>query len=134
MNSYSCCKTLSIGAKKVSILSVLLRLVSEENRLKLICILRTGEHCVCEMMEHVDLSQSLVSHHLKDLKKVDIVTDEKRGLRVYYTLTDKGKNIADLLFTIPEIVDFARSIKEGKSSSVKHLSKDLGEALEVKLL
>jgi len=53
------------------------------------------------MMEHVDLSQSLISHHLKDLKEMGVVSDEKRGLRVYYSLTQKGVKITNLLFSIP---------------------------------
>lgn len=72
--------------------------------MKLLCILRRGEHCVCELMDHVDLSQSLVSHHLKDLKEIGVVIDEKRGLRVYYSLTDKGIHITNLLFQIPKEV------------------------------
>ena len=51
-------------------------------------------------MEHVDLSQSLISHHLGDLKDIEVVTDAKRGLYVYYSLTEKGKKITDLLFQI----------------------------------
>lgn len=102
MRSYNCCSPNSQEAKHVSNLSGILKLVSEESRLKLLCILRRGEHCVCEMMEHVDLSQSLISHHLKDLRDAGIVTDEKRGLRVYYSLTDKGEYIANLLFQIPK--------------------------------
>jgi len=102
MNSYSCCSPSSNESKKVASLSGVLKIVSEESRLKLLCILRQGEHCVCEIMEHVDLSQSLISHHLSDLKEVDVVTDEKLGLRVYYSLTKEGKRITDLLFKIPE--------------------------------
>ena len=102
MNSYSCCSALSKESKQVNALSALLKVVTEESRLKLICILRQKEHCVCELMEHVNLSQSLISHHLKDLKETGIVIDEKRGLRVYYSLTDQGKNIANLLFNIPK--------------------------------
>jgi len=77
-----------------------LKIVSEPSRLKLMCILRKGEHCVCEMMEHADLSQSLISHHLRDLKDAGIVTNKKQGLRVHYELTPKGKQITDLLFTL----------------------------------
>jgi len=51
-------------------------------------------------MEHVELSQSLISHHLKDLKEINVVQDEKRGLYVYYSLTKRGKEITDLLFQI----------------------------------
>lgn len=102
MSSYSCCSPSSSESKQVTTLSGLLKIVSEESRLKLLCILRQGEHCVCEIMEHVDLSQSLISHHLSDLKEAGVVIDEKRGLRVYYSLTNDGKRVTDLLFKIPE--------------------------------
>jgi len=104
MGSYSCCSPSSSESRQVTILSGVLKLVSEESRLKLLCILRRGEHCVCELMEHVDFSQSLISHHLKDLKEAGILTDQKRGLRVYYSLTAKGKLITDKLFGISKEV------------------------------
>ena len=101
MSSFSCCSRPSRESKQVISLSALLKIVSEESRLKLLCILRRGEHCVCELVDHVDFSQSLVSHHLSDLKEVGVVTNEKRGLRVYYSLTAEGKRITKLLFNIP---------------------------------
>lgn len=100
MSSYSCCTSSCIESKHVTSLSSILKIVSEESRLKLLCILQKGKHCVCEMKEHVNLSQSLISHHLKDLKEADIVKDEKIGLYVYYSLTKKGKHIINLLFKI----------------------------------
>ena len=100
MSSYSCCSSKSVESKQINSLVSLLRIVSEKNRLKLLCILQKGSHCVCEMMEHINLSQSLISHHLKDLKKAEIVQDEKKGLRVYYSLTEKGKYIINLLFNL----------------------------------
>jgi ArsR family transcriptional regulator len=102
MDSYSCCSSSSEESKQVTSLSSILKIVSEESKLKLLCILRQGEHCVCELMDHVDMSQSLISHHLSDLKEAGIVIDDKRGLRVYYSLTEKGKHITDLLFSIPK--------------------------------
>jgi len=100
MSSYSCCASSSSESKQVASLSSILQIVSEESRLKLLCILRKGEHCVCELMQHVKMSQSLISHHLKDLKESGIVKDEKKGLRVYYSLTKKGEHIINLLFRI----------------------------------
>lgn len=100
MDSYRCCLSTSRAGRDIVELSALLKLVAEESRLKLLCILSSGECCVCELVKHVDLSQSLISHHLKDLKDAGIVADDKRGLRVYYSLTDKGRHITDLLFKV----------------------------------
>jgi ArsR family transcriptional regulator, arsenate/arsenite/antimonite-responsive transcriptional repressor len=100
MYSYSCCSPDKNEYKKVSSLSSLLRLVGENNRLQILCILRQGKHCVCEINEHVKASQSLISHHLKDLKEGGLLSDEKQGLNVFYSLTPEGKRITDLLFII----------------------------------
>ena len=100
MSSYNCCTPSSKESKYVTSLSQLLKIVSEESRLKILCILRNGKYCVCELMDHVGLSQSLISHHLRDLKEAGIVVDEKKGLRVYYSLTKKGKRIISSLFKL----------------------------------
>jgi ArsR family transcriptional regulator len=100
MNSYDCCSEKSSKSKKVSNLLSLLKIVSENSRLQILCILQTGEHCVCELMEASNLSQSLISHHLKDLKNANLVSDKKEGKWVHYSLTDEGKRITNLLFQI----------------------------------
>lgn len=97
MGSYNCCAPNKKEFKKIVSLSSLLRIISEKNRLKLLCTLKNSEHCVCETMEHVNLSQSLISHHLADLKNASLVVDEKRGQRVYYRLTKLGNKIMSLL-------------------------------------
>ena len=101
MSSYSCCSSNNKEYKQVGSLSSLLQLVGENSRLQILCILRQGEHCVCEINEHIKASQSLISHHLKDLKEGGLIKDNKHGLNVYYHLTPEGKRITDLLFEIP---------------------------------
>ena len=74
----------------------ILKIIAEENRLRILCILKNGERCVCQVIDYLGLSQSLVSHHLKSLKDAGLIQDSKRGLWVYYSLTDYGKRIANL--------------------------------------
>jgi len=100
MSSYNCCTPDEQEFRHISSLSSLLKLVGEESRLKILCILKQGQHCVCEVEKHVNLSQSLISHHLKDLKEAGLITDEKRGQWVYYSLTNKGKKVSDILFNL----------------------------------
>ena len=100
MVSYDCCSSSDSKSKKVGELSVLLKIVSENSRLQILCILQTGEHCVCELMESSNLSQSLISHHLKDLKDANLVSSKKVGKWVHYSLTNEGKRITNLLFQI----------------------------------
>jgi len=100
MSSYSCCSDTTPKSKQVTTLASLLKIVAEENRLKILCILQNGELCVCKIFEQLKLSQSLVSHHLRDLKEVGVIKSEKRGLYVHYSLTDEGKRITNSLFQI----------------------------------
>ena len=100
MSSYKCCTSDRREETQLTTLTSLLKLVGEESRLKLLCVLSRGSHCVCEMKGHLSLSQSLISHHLSDLKEAGMVKDEKKGLRVYYSLTEKGKRITHLLFKL----------------------------------
>jgi ArsR family transcriptional regulator, arsenate/arsenite/antimonite-responsive transcriptional repressor len=102
MRSYDCCSVNKDKTTRVQELSSLLKLVSDNNRLQLLCILQNGEHCVCQLMEHVKLSQSLISHHLKDLKDFGLVSDRKDSKWSYYALTPKGKKVTDLIFKIEE--------------------------------
>lgn len=100
MGSYKCCSSDGSKSKKLGELTALLKLVSDNSRLQILCILKNSEHCVCELMEETKLSQSLISHHLKDLKEANLVSDRKDGKWVHYSLTNGGKRITNLLFQI----------------------------------
>jgi ArsR family transcriptional regulator len=63
-----------------------LKIISEENRLKILCILREEEKCVCDIWQCLDLAQNLVSHHLKVLKDFGLVSSRQEGLKVFYKL------------------------------------------------
>lgn len=103
MGSYCCCVVYRKEYKQVNSLSSLLKIVAEQSRLKILCILKQGQHCVCELMEHTQLSQSLISHHLKDLKDAGLVVAEKKEQWAYYSLTDKGKRITNVIFDLENI-------------------------------
>ena len=70
---------------------VFLKIVSDENRLNILCILKNKELCVNDIWQYLDLSQNLVSHHLKVLKDFGLVQSKKDGVKVIYSL--KLKNI-----------------------------------------
>lgn len=55
-------------------------------RLRLVDELATGEKCVCELVASVGSGWSTVSRHLSVLRSAGVVTDQKRGLQVFYRL------------------------------------------------
>lgn len=64
--------------------------LAEEKRLRILDILRTGEHCVCDLTAEMDAGQSLLSHHLKVLREAGLVTDRRAGRWSYYSLVPEA--------------------------------------------
>ena len=61
--------------------------LADDTRLKsLLLIQQVGEACVCDLMYALDLEQPKISRHLADLRRCEIVQDERRGKWVYYRL------------------------------------------------
>lgn len=67
-----------------------LRIISEKNRLKILCMLRKKEKCVCEIWQYLDLPQNLISHHLKVLKDFGLINSRKDGTRIFYSLNQNN--------------------------------------------
>lgn len=64
----------------------LLRALSNENRLMLLCLLFEGEKTVGELNESLDLSQSALSQHLAMLREEGMVRTRRAGQSIYYGL------------------------------------------------
>lgn len=69
--------------------------MSDDTRLKSILIInQLEEACVCELMAALELDQPKVSRHLAELRKCNILQDERRGKWVYYQLHTQLPNWA----------------------------------------
>lgn len=65
--------------------TTLLAALSEPPRLRAMQILSDGkEHCVCELMKDIQISQSRMSRHMGYLKKAGLVTDRRDAQWVRY--------------------------------------------------
>ncbi len=62
----------------------------DENRLKILEQLRTGEKCACKLLEDLQITQSTLSHHMKLLCDADIVQGRKEGKWVHYSINPEG--------------------------------------------
>ncbi|MBN2026198.1 MAG: winged helix-turn-helix transcriptional regulator [Actinobacteria bacterium] len=67
-------------------LSETLRVISDPNRLRILCALFSGEKCVCEIEEGLAISQPLASHHLGVLREAGLVAVRKEGTSSFYSL------------------------------------------------
>lgn len=62
--------------------------LSDENRLRILLSVSNGKKSVSSIVDELGLSQPLVSHHLKELKRSLLVTIERSGPFIYYELAD----------------------------------------------
>jgi DNA-binding transcriptional ArsR family regulator len=63
--------------------------LSDGNRLRILLLISDGRKSVSAIVEALELSQPLVSHHLKELKRSLMVNVEREGPFVYYELADE---------------------------------------------
>lgn len=64
----------------------LLKMLADETRLAVVRQLMEGPKHVCEINESLGLEQSLLSHHLKILRESGLVTSQRDGKAVLYSL------------------------------------------------
>lgn len=63
-----------------------IKAMAHPTRLFIVEELSRQKRCVCELTEMIGADVSTVSKHLSVLKSAGILSDEKRGLKVYYSL------------------------------------------------
>lgn len=70
-------------------LAALFKTLSEPVRLRIVyLLLETGELCVCDLVETLGLSQSVVSRHLAYLRNNGLVSTRREGVWVYYRIVE----------------------------------------------
>lgn len=74
--------------KNIELAVNLLKALSNEKRLMIICALYKGEKCVGELEEIVGLSQSALSQHLARLRNDGIVETRRDAQTIYYSLNN----------------------------------------------
>jgi len=63
------------------------RALGDPTRQKMLALLEQGgATCVADLARHFAMTQPSVSHHLRILRDAGLVTAEKRGKEVYYTI------------------------------------------------
>lgn len=81
--------------------SALLKAMSSEARLMILCRLLEGEKSVSDLEKMIGLSQSAISQHLAVLREHELVTTQRQGQSIKYSLAGpKPKAIIEVLHRI----------------------------------
>jgi ArsR family transcriptional regulator, arsenate/arsenite/antimonite-responsive transcriptional repressor len=78
-----------------------LKALAHPLRFSLFELLASGEKCVCDLVEAMDASQPLVSHHLAVLKKARLVRDRQDATWNYYSVdAERWNEVREALSSI----------------------------------
>jgi DNA-binding transcriptional ArsR family regulator len=67
-------------------MNTLFKALNDQTRREIIELLKGGDMTAGEIADHFEISKPSISHHLDLLKQADIVSSEKKGQFIYYSL------------------------------------------------
>lgn len=84
-----------------------LKVLSDDSRYKIITILLKRDLCVGGLARQLDISKPAVSQHLQVLRKIGLVTGEKRGYYTHYIvnrplLAQVGERLIEIATSQPD--------------------------------
>lgn len=84
----------------------LLRALAAPVRIAIVLQLRVSPRCVHELVDALEVTQPLISQHLRVLKSAGVVRGERRGREVVYRLVD-----SHLAHIVVDAVEHAQEVR-----------------------
>jgi ArsR family transcriptional regulator, lead/cadmium/zinc/bismuth-responsive transcriptional repressor len=78
----------ALDLSKAQQMAEFFRLLGDPNRLRILSLLAQQNLCVCDLATILEMSESAVSHQMRTLRSLRLVSYEKCGRKVYYRLLD----------------------------------------------
>jgi ArsR family transcriptional regulator, arsenate/arsenite/antimonite-responsive transcriptional repressor len=79
----------------------IIKALSDESRLKIVDMLSCGTMCACDILEHLHITQSTLSYHMKTLIECGLINGEKDGSWMRYSLNkEKAQLLTSFLTNI----------------------------------
>ncbi|OKH38330.1 ArsR family transcriptional regulator [[Phormidium ambiguum] IAM M-71] len=78
-------------------------LLGDANRLRILSMLAVKELCVCDLAAALEMSESAVSHQMRVLRSMRLVSYRKQGRNVFYRLQDH--HVLELYQAVAEHLD-----------------------------
>jgi len=81
--------------------STLLKAMSNQHRLMVLCQLVVGEKCVSDLEQVVGLGQSALSQHLARLRRDNLVKTRRAAQTIYYSLNgEEATSVIETLYSL----------------------------------
>lgn len=96
---------MEVKAKEIEIeqASIVFKLLGDKTRLAMMKLLEKNECCVCEFVAIFNISQSAISQHLRKLRDVGLVKENRKGQWIFYSL-NKDSELYEMILHILELI------------------------------
>ena len=102
-------------------------MLSDPRRFRILRSLMQAELCVCEVIDELDVSQSLTSHHLAVLRRSGLIRGRREAQWVYYSANpEKLRLLARAFGALFDPASLAPSAQYGASSACRGVPRDPG--------
>ncbi|MBD2775669.1 helix-turn-helix transcriptional regulator [Iningainema sp. BLCCT55] len=102
------CQAQILPTDKAQQMAEVFGVLADTNRLRLISALASGELCVCDLAALTKMTESAVSHQLRLLKAMRLVSYRREGKNVYYSLAES--HVINLYHILVEHLDEANTL------------------------
>lgn len=92
----------------IELTAQILKLLGDKTRLTIMKILEEGSCCVSELVEILQISQPAISQHLRKLKDIGLVEEERKGQWISYSINRELEQyplVQKILLQIPSQKD-----------------------------
>lgn len=97
--------------EKEELIAKMFKALGHPIRFKIVLFLLDGRKCVCELNGNIEFSQANLSQHLRILKDAGILSSEREGTKIFYSLSNN--DIKKMVQCADEfLVNYVKSISD----------------------
>lgn len=97
---------------EVDEMAVILKLLGDKTRLTIMKLIDDQPCCVCEFVEIFQYSQPAISQHLRKLKDIGVVKEERKGQWVFYSMNKHNAYYSMIKPLMEQLPDQNYKLKE----------------------
>ncbi len=99
--------------------SQLLKLLGDPTRLTMMKLLYSHECCVCEFVEIFKMSQPAISQHLRKLRDIELVKEQRRGQWIFFSINQNHEDYHFIQSILEQLPDQNSSIAELEAQGLR---------------
>ncbi|WP_059103484.1 ArsR/SmtB family transcription factor [Shouchella shacheensis] len=89
-----------------------LKVISDPTRLLMLKLAENKEYCVCQFVDMFEISQPAVSQHIRKLKQVDLLKENRKGQWRHYSLNPSSSYFSLVKAVLNQVDDEDPALKE----------------------